>query len=152
MLQPKFHSKKLKKLCIGSIYISPTSKYKKDTINHIIEAIHIVRSKYDNVSYLISGDFNEYCHQDILDSYGALNQVVRESTRKDRVLEIILTDLHTDYHTPVSLPPLQADVPGKGQDSDHNVVLFPPIAGPRDVVKHEYKVITVRPLPLNQII
>ena len=111
-----------------------------------------MRSKFDNINFLISGDFNLTSHLDILDSYGALHQVVTESTRKDKILEIILTDLHTSYHKPVSLPPLQADDPGAGKDSDHNIVLFPPVLGYGTNVKREFKVITVRPLPYAQIV
>ena len=119
---------KFKKICVAAIYISPKSRYKKETIEHIIESIHLVRSRNDNeVSFAIGGDFNKCPHDDILDAYGALQQVVTEATRKEVILNIILTDLHIDYHAPISLPPLRVDSDSHGKDSDHNIVLFPPI-------------------------
>ena len=63
----------------------------------------------------------------ILDSYGPLRQVVTLATRKSAILEIVLTDLHTLYQTPECLPPLQVDEGKAGSDSDHNIVLLPPI-------------------------
>ena len=32
---------KVKRICIGSIYIAPRSPYKEETITHIIETIHM---------------------------------------------------------------------------------------------------------------
>ena len=119
---------KFKKICVAAVYISPKSRYKKETVEHIIETIHLVRSRNDNeVSFSICGDFNKYSYEDILDAYGALHQVVTEATRKEEILDIILTDLHIEYHTPISLQPLEVDSDIRGKDSDHNVILFPPI-------------------------
>ena len=37
---------RVKRICVGSIYISPRSKYKQDTITHIIHTIHSMRASY----------------------------------------------------------------------------------------------------------
>ena len=34
----------IKRICIAAIYISPKSKFKKQTISHIVESIQLVRS------------------------------------------------------------------------------------------------------------
>ena len=137
-----------------SIFLhQPKSKFKKQTLNHIIETIHYVRSKNDNnINFCFFADINKTNISDILDSYGALQQVVTEFTRKQEILDVILTDLHTKYHGPICLPPLQADQVNQGKDSDHTVVFFPPIPGRDKQTKREYKLIKVRPIPEAKII
>ena len=50
---------KVKRIAVCAIYVSPRSKVKPETIDHIIESIHLLRAKYDNdVNFIISGDFN----------------------------------------------------------------------------------------------
>ena len=84
---------RVNKILVGSIYVSPRSKYKVETINHIIETIHYVRSLYDNdIHYLFGGDFNRLDISEILDAHGALEQFVSTCTRKQAVLKIILTE------------------------------------------------------------
>ena len=92
---------KVKRIAVGSYYISPRSRYKHDTIEHIIATIHQLRAKYANdVNFVIGGDFNRVDLTDVLESYGALKQVITTPTRKDATLEAILTDLYTMYHPP----------------------------------------------------
>ena len=51
---------KVKRIAVGSIYVSPWSKFKTEVIEHIIETIHILRAKYNNeISFCIGGDFNK---------------------------------------------------------------------------------------------
>ena len=119
---------KVQRIAVGSIYVSPRSRVKPQTIEHIIESIHILRAQYDNeINFCIGGDFNHLDVTEILDSYGALQQIISVPTRKSATLEILLTDLHTLYHPPTILPPLQVDVNKAGKDSDHYVVPFAPL-------------------------
>ena len=68
---------KVKRIVVGTIYVSPNSQHKLKTIDHIIETIHTSRAKYDNnVNFLIGGDFNRLNINNILDSYGALKQII----------------------------------------------------------------------------
>ena len=118
---------KVKQICVGGIYISPKYKYKEDTIEHIIHTIHLIRAKFNNeVNFLIAGDFNKVNINEVLMAFGALKQVCQVSTRGKNTLELIITDLHTGYHPPTTMPPLQVDEGKKGKDSDHNSVVFAP--------------------------
>ena len=36
----------VKHICVGGIYISPKSKYKEETIEHIIHVIHLISRKF----------------------------------------------------------------------------------------------------------
>ena len=99
---------KVKRIAIGSVYISPRSKTKNEVIEQIIETIHLLRAKYDNdISLLIGGDFNRVDISEILNCYEGLKQLLTIPTRKSATLEVLLTDLHTMYHPPTTLPPLQ---------------------------------------------
>ena len=136
---------RVKRIIVGTIYVSPNSQYKMQTIDHIIQTIHSLRAKYDNnVNFILGGDFNRLPIINILDSYGSLKQVCSVPTRKSATLEILLTDLHTLYHPPTSLPPLQVDEGVKGADCDHNIVVFAPLL---NVDFRGKEVIKTRPLP-----
>ena len=51
---------KVKRICVGAIYIAPRSPYKEDTITHIMHTIHMIRARYDNeVHFLLAGDYNQ---------------------------------------------------------------------------------------------
>ena len=61
---------KVKRIAVASMYVSPRSKFKSETIDHIIETIHILRAKYDNqISFLLGGDVNRIDVTDILECY-----------------------------------------------------------------------------------
>ena len=83
---------RVKRICVGSVYIAPRSSMKQETMDHIIQTIHMIRSRFDNsVNFIIAGDTNKTNYQDILDSYGALKQCVEVNTRKGASLSIILS-------------------------------------------------------------
>ena len=83
----------------------------------------------------------------ILDSYGALQQVISTGTRNGAILENIITDLHSFYHPPTTLQPLKVDQGKKGKDSDHQVVIFAPHANSNYQRVREKRTVTTRPLP-----
>ena len=142
----------VKRIAIGAIYVSPRSKFKPETIDHIIDSIHLLRAKYNNeINFCIGGDFNRLDVSDILESFGALKQIISIPTRKSATLEILLTDLHTQYHPPTTLPPLQVDRDKKGKDSDHEVVVFAPISNVKYRVTRKKKTIRTRPIPESDI-
>ena len=103
LVKSKLPSKNVKKICIAAIYINPRSKIKQQNIDHIIQSIHVVRSKYGNdIFFALTGDFNKTKIEDILNCYGALQQVVSETKRKKDILDLILPDMHTKYLPPVN--------------------------------------------------
>ena len=120
--------------------------YKTATIDHIIETIHLLRTKYDNeVNFLLGGDFNRLNINTILDSYGALKQCNTVPTRNKAILEIVLSDFSNLYHPPTTLPPLQVDADKKGSDSDHNIVVFAPLSNSKYQMDRIKKSIRIRP-------
>ena len=151
VLKPLDKNDFIENIAIGSIYVSPTSKYKTATINHIIDTIHLLRSQYDNrINYLVAGDLNKLKVDRILDSYGPLRQIICSLLHKSAILENIITDLHTMYQPPECLQPLQVDEDKDGKDSDHNVVVLPPITISNNRKRTKKQIVT-RPLPESGI-
>ena len=61
-------------------------------------------------------------------------QIVRKPTRGNKILSVIVTDLHQFYKDPEILPPINPDIIGKGKPSDHSTPFAEPItdwSGPR---------------------
>ena len=142
----------VKRICVGSVYIAPRSARKQETMDHIIQTIHLIRSRFNNeVNFIIGGDVNRTNYEDVLDSYGALKQCVTVSTRRGATLTMILSDLHTYYHPPTTLAPLQVDEDKAGKDSDHDVIIFAPKSDTNFKVERKKKVIKARPLPDSKI-
>ena len=154
LVVPKSSSNlRIKRIAVGSYYVSPRSRHKDEFIEHIIGSIHQLRAKYENdVSFLVGGDFNRLEISEILDSYGALKQIISVPTRKTATLEIILTDLHTLFHPPTTLPPLQVDTDKLGADGDHDVVVLAPICNPDYKLERKKRSIVTRPLPESKMI
>ena len=143
---------KVKRIAVGSYYISPKSRYKQEVIEHITETIHLLRARYNNeVNFLIGGDFNRVDTSDILDSYGAMKSIISVPTRNTATLEVILTDLHTLFHPPTTLPPLELDTDKKGADGDHNIVVLAPVNNAQYKLERKKRTVLTRPLPDSKI-
>ena len=112
-----------------------------------------MRAKYDNdISFLIGGDFNRLDVADILECYGGLKQIILVATRKSATLEIVLTDLHSFFHPPTTLLPLQVDPHKKGKDNGHNIVVLAPKNNAQFKIERVCKTIKTRPIPESQIL
>ena len=85
-------------ICVGAIYISPKSKHKKETIEHIIQMIHYLIKLEEKVHDLIGGDFNLVDISPILNSfisyqdYNKEVQYIRNSSHKHP--RTVLSNIH----------------------------------------------------------
>ena len=75
---------------------------------------------------VISGDRNSIEVRQLLQIDSSLRQTVQLNTRKQKILDVILTNLHRYYHSPEIVPPINPDIPGKGVPSDHSGVIVTP--------------------------
>ena len=142
----------IKRICVGSIYIAPKSKYKQESVDHIVDVMFQTKARFGNdVHFIISGDFNKYPVGHILTANGALKQVLSVPTRKSAILEVILTDLATIFHPPSSLSPLEVDKGKKGSNSDHNIIVFPPSTNIQFKRDRQVSVVKHRPLPPSSV-
>ena len=88
---------------------------------------------------------------DILDSYGALHQVVSKPNRRGSLLSLLLTDMPTLYHPATNISPLKVDEGKKGEDSDHDIIVYAPKNNMKYRKELKRKVVRTRPLPESQI-
>ena len=101
LVQPKEEKCRVRKIAVCSLYVSPSSKFKTKTIDHLVETIHLLRSQHDNdISFLLAGDLNQLNISRILECYGGLKQLVTDGTRNSAILEYIITDLQGFFHPP----------------------------------------------------
>ena len=139
---------RVKKIAVCTIYVAPNSQFKNETIDHIIEATHLIKTKYNNeINFLMGGDLNHLDIKQILDSNGLMKQIVTVPTRKSATLEMILTDMHSFYHPPTTFAPLQVDADQKGKDSDHEIIVMAPLSNDAFRVKKDLKRYIYTPSP-----
>ena len=122
-LRPKWLPRAISNIIVAGIYYPGSNSIyapnQEDILLHITDTVHKLQKKYANPLFVLMGDFNDMCVKDICDSC-SLNQVVKIPTRKDSILDLILTNKENKYYEkPVSLPQI-----GK---SDHLCVLYVPI-------------------------
>ena len=76
-----------------------------------------------------------------------LRQIVTQPTHQQKILDVILTNMHQFYGTPVILPAVELDNPLDGVLSDHKVPLALPIKFAGENKSRDYVTRTFRPLP-----
>ena len=100
-------------LAIG-VYYHPPDADNRRTIQHIIESADHITRLHPYSGIVVMGDFNNLPEVNIT-SY-PLKQVVRDGTRKSKVLDKIFTNVAEWYQQPSTLPPVGT--------SDHKCVVF----------------------------
>ena len=57
-----------------------------------------------------------------------MHQIVTKNTHENKILDVMITDLHQLYQIPVIVQPVQADDPTRGSPSDHSIPLALPVS------------------------
>ena len=84
-----------------------------------MSSTYAICSKHPDCGVVIVGDFNHLNIQDLVRSHH-LKQVVPSPTRRDAILDYIITNLQSFYRTPHIFAPLRS--------SDHNSIMWTPKA------------------------
>ena len=147
---PRFQSI-VKILITCGLYSKPNSRKKSILSDHIASTYHLLKMKHKEARFVFMGDFNCYKPDDILLLSPRLRQLVHYPTHKDKTLDLIITDLHTLYHPPVSVPPLLPDHPAVAAPSDHLGNLLIPRNVPGVKTARICRTITVRPISESQM-
>ena len=93
-------------------------------IDFITESYHILKSRYPMAYFLGGGDINGLNWKELVTISSSFRQCVTKPTRKNKVLSIIITDLHPFYEEVKVIPPLEPDVKGIGKPSDHKTAVL----------------------------
>ena len=110
---------------------------------------HLLMSRFkEGLFFLICGDKNELNPQQILNLSPGFKQCVDRPTRltPPQVLDVIITDLHRYYQSPVVSDPLDVDPDKAGVASDHRMVVMSPIGTFNDKKTRVKKKVEFRPL------
>ena len=107
-------------LVMAIVYHPDTSAANNDNIrDHLFSSLTLAESMYPNCAFIVCGDFNRLNVQPIMNLF-RLKQIVKVPTRKNAILDLILTNLQAHYENPHAFPPFGL--------SDHNTVLSSPEA------------------------
>ena len=139
---------RIKHIAVASIYYSSKQTRKNDFLDHIAQSYNTLCAKYgNNLGIVIAGDYNQLNVQPLLNLSPDLKQVVTSITRlnPDAILDKIITNLHSYYLVPTTLPPPDNDEDVPGKPSDHLIVVFKPIIHDNPAVQKKCKTINYRP-------
>ncbi len=142
---------RVNRIAVCSLYVSPRSRKKAETCEFLTSSIHMLKSKYDNLKFIIGGDINSLDIKPILDSAPSMKQVVDKPTHGNRILDILITDLFQEFYPPVIKEPLECDEDIPGQPSDHKIVLFMPNNSPINNILPPKKIIRIRRHPQSKL-
>ena len=151
LLRPKEHTGVIKKVILCSFYSPPNSKKNLLLIDHISVTYNSLKIQHPDAAILLSGDKNNLDERKILALNPNFRQMVRQNTRQNKILTIVISDLHMFYHNPTIIPPVPVDVPGQGVPSDHSGVQALPITSAHSQRTAESRKMKVRPLPESLI-
>lgn len=114
-LRPKRLPRGYSCLIIAIIYHpDPSVENDSNIRNHLSSSLALAESIHPDCALVVCGDFNRLNLQLIKNHYH-LKQIVKVPTRKNAVLDLILTNLAGHYANPEAFPPFGL--------SDHNTVL-----------------------------
>ena len=147
LLKPKVVTGKISTIIVCCFYSPPNSKKNRVLIDHLTVTLQSLLSKHPNAGVIISGDRNSIDISSLLSIDPSLRQTVREVTRGQKILDVIVTNLARYFNEPVIIPPIMPDRAGHGVPSDHSGVSATPNTrqGPpanRNIIKK-----VIRPLP-----
>ena len=122
-LRPKRLPRGVPCIIIGTIYHPPNAD-DNEMLTYLSTTLTTIESQYPGCGILLAGDFNRLNVSRLLTQF-KMKQLVRSPTRGDRILDLVLTNLHQMYdkNGVEILPPCGL--------SDHNVVLLHPKVRPR---------------------
>ena len=147
LLKPNEHTGVIRKIILCSFYSPPNSKKNVLLIDHISVTYNSLKIQHPDAAIVISGDKNDLDEKKILALNPNFRQMVTQNTRQNKILTILITDLHGYFHNPIIVPPVPVDIPGQGVPSDHSGVLALPITTSNSQRKTESRKVKIRPLP-----
>ena len=130
----------------------PKSRKNPLLLDHLLSTTQFLLSKYPNAGVVIGGDKNDLNITPLLDGIPRLRQIVTKPTLKSKVLDIMLTNMHSLYCVPIIAPPVAPDDPLCGVPSDHSTPIAIPLSTDTLDQVREYITKISRPLPESGIL
>ncbi|XP_035677313.1 uncharacterized protein LOC118416330 [Branchiostoma floridae] len=116
-VRPRRLPRGVSQVVVGAVYNLPSSPHQELLLEHLVSATDDIRTRNPDAGMILLGDFN---HLDIgqLCNGNNLSQFVKEPTRGQAMLDLIITNLEKHYKIPQVCSPLGL--------SDHSTVLWEP--------------------------
>ena len=138
----------VKEIIVGAFYSPPNSKMNSKLLDHIMTTMHHLLTKYPNAAIILGGDKNNLNISTLISGIPRLRQIVTKNTHGNKIVDVIMTNMHAYYRPPIIIPPIIPDDPSVGVPSDHNIPLALPVSVPNsDQHAHQYLTRTFRPIP-----
>ena len=109
---------------IAAVIYHPPKADETSIREHLFQSLVLAETRYPNCGLVVTGDFNRLDIKGLLNHF-RLQQIVQVQTRKDAILDLVLTNMQEYYNPPQAYPPFGL--------SDHNAVVVSPKDGKRDV-------------------
>ena len=116
-------------IIVAAVYNPPKSRAEKRLLEHIAHTATVFKSKYLNCGFMICSDFNNADISSIHDS--ELVNVVRQPTRGNNTVDLIISNLRRFYQNTIILPPI-------GRSDHFTVVWKPSVQRPNPPVKQTH--------------
>ena len=147
LLKPNKPTDSFSKIILCSFYSPPNSKKNKQLLEHIAMTYNTLKLQHPNAAFILSGDKNNLDETKILALNPDIRQIVSRNTRLDKILTILITDLHKFYRAPQVIPPVPVDTEGLGIPSDHSGIFAMPISSSEMQRGTEVVRKVIRPMP-----
>ena len=152
LMRPKIASPKIREIIVCSFYSPPKSKKNSKLLDHLISTTQFLLTKYPNAGIIMGGDKNDLNLAPLMRGVPRLKNIVTKNTYKNKILDVILTNMHALYSVPMIVPPVPPDDPMCGAPSDHNTAVATPLAQDSAGQTRDYVIKTYRPLPESGIL
>ena len=121
LVKPNESIGKARKVIAVCFYSPPRSRSNSKLIDLITTEVARLRTVHPGAGVLICGDKNDLKLDQLLAGDPSLRQAVTLPTNKnqDKVLDVVITDLHAGYQEPTILPAIPVDPDREGVPSDH---------------------------------
>ncbi|CAL4156085.1 unnamed protein product, partial [Meganyctiphanes norvegica] len=90
---------------VCGIYHPPSAPTAPLLMDQIVNTVLDIRNRSPGICTIIAGDFNNLHHERLYSSLG-LENLVKEPTHANSVIDLVLTDKPTAFVNPVLLPPI----------------------------------------------
>ena len=150
LYRPDKSFKDFNKVLLCSFYSPPLAGKKSSLVSHTSEEVQRFLSLNPGGGIVLSGDANSLDVDSLLKADSSLVQIVKIPTRKDKTLDIFVTNLQAYYQEPFSIPPLLPDNPQTAHPSDHLGVLVLPVNS-MSKRQNQSKIINIRHFPQSKL-
>jgi hypothetical protein len=121
LLRPRAPTGKVDKYICVSFYAPPRSRHNAKLAEFLVVTVGQLRAEHPGCRVILGGDRNDMKLDALLSLDPTLRQIVRGATNKkrDKTLDVLITDMADLLQEPTILPPLKVDEGRQGADSDH---------------------------------